>query len=186
MPSEDAQPAAAHTAGKYARLGWAIFPIYEPGDAPSGCSCDAGIDESGQPVCSVAKHPRTRNGFKNATTTPETIRRWWERWPNANIGIATGSVSGLIVIDVDPRHGGDESWRDLVRELGLKDLQMPQVITGGGGAHYYFQHPGGFVRSTTAIRPGVDVRGDRGYVVAPPSLHASGARYEWEVGSEPW
>ena len=185
MPRDDSEE-LLQTALAYAECGWGVFPVYEPGTSPSRCSCGAGLDQTGQSQCSAAKHPRTRNGHRDASTDPKVIRVWWTRWPNANIGIATGTLSGLVVIDIDPRHGGGESWRDLVAELGLSDLDTPQVITGGGGMHYYFQYPSGHVPSRANIRPGVDVRAAGGYVIAPPSLHASGGRYEWEAGCEPW
>lgn len=95
-----------------------------------------------------------------------------------NIGIATGVLSSLAVLDVDPRHGGDVSLTELEREFGrLPDT--PIVHTGGGGEHYYFRASGP-MRSRTGIRPGLDFKADGGFVVAPPSLHASGGRYEWD------
>ena len=166
---------ALETALVYASRGWPVFPVHTPTGAE--CSC-------GKPNCEHAgKHPRTKHGFHDATTDQTTIQRWWTRWPDANIGIATGAASGLVVLDVDPRHGGDETLADLERKHGSLPNTV-ECLTGGGGRHIYFAHPGGQVKSRT-IAPGVDVKADGGYIVAPPSVHASGRRYEWEVSSRP-
>ncbi|MCH7480859.1 MAG: bifunctional DNA primase/polymerase, partial [Chloroflexi bacterium] len=85
-------------------LGWAVFPVHSFADGC--CTC-------GKSACaSAGKHPRTRNGFKDATD-PQTIEAWWSKWPHANIGIRTGAESGLVVIDLDPRHGSVESVKAL-------------------------------------------------------------------------
>lgn len=106
------------------------------------------------------------------------VGRWFERWPDANVGIVTGTVSGLVVLDIDPRHGGEESLLEL--EKAHDHLpETVQAITGGGGRHLYFAHPGGIVRNRVGIAPGIDLRGDGGLVVAPPSIHPSGKRYRW-------
>jgi hypothetical protein len=89
-----------------------------------------------------------------------------------------------VVIDVDLRHGGDEGLEELEREHS----RMPRTVecrTGGGGRHLYFAHPGGLIRNKVGLAPGVDLRGDGGYVVAPPSVHSSGARYAWIEGCDP-
>lgn len=160
----------------YAARGWGVVPLHHP--VGGACSC-------GNPGCSSpAKHPRTRHGLKDASTDPETIRRWWERWPNTNVGIVTGATSGLVVLDVDPRHGGDESMEALEKEHGALPT-TPGSATGGGGRHILFAHPGGIVRSRAGIRVndadanGLDTRGDGGYIVAPPSIHKSGQHYRW-------
>jgi hypothetical protein len=160
----------------YARRGWPVFPLFEP--IVDGCSC-------GAPGCSSAgKHPRTRRGLKDATTDQATIQKWWNDWPSAGIGIPTGKPAGFIVLDIDPEHGGEASLLDLVRKHGsLPDTV--QVLTGGGGEHYFFKRPSGGARNRTGVFDGIDVRGDGGYVVAPPSLHATGNRHEWEVSSHP-
>jgi len=110
------------------------------------------------------------------------VARWWRRWPSANIGLRTGAVSGLVVVDVDPGHGGAASIRALAsRHPGLRDA--PRVRTGSGGWHLYFGHPGGVVpNSAGRLGPGLDVRGDGGYVIAPPSQHVSGGTYTWQSG----
>jgi putative DNA primase/helicase len=95
------------------------------------------------------------------------------------VGIATGAASRIFVLDVDPRHGGEESLDSLIHKYGSLPGTL-QVTTGGGGRHFYFKHPGGTVPNEVSILPGLDIRGDGGQVVAPPSLHISGRRYEWD------
>ena len=170
MTSHDPFPLDA--ALLYASRGWLVFPCHTA--TPSGCSC--GLPDCGSP----AKHPRIAHGFKSASRDPATIQRWWSRWPEANIAVRTGRESGLVVIDVDPPHGGMLSMRRLVAADGPLP-KGPVVRTGSGGAHLYFRHPGEPVRNSAGTRlgPGVDIRGDGGYVVVPPSRHASGALYEW-------
>ena len=100
------------------------------------CSCS-------NPDCtSAGKHPRTAHGFLDATTDVNTVRAWWEDdFPLSNVGIRTGEESGLVVLDVDPRHEGDESLRQL--EAKYEPLpETPTALSGGGGRHFYFQHPG--------------------------------------------
>lgn len=141
---------------EYARRGYKVFPV------------------------SIEKTPLTPHGFKDATTEETQIREWWTRWPDAGIGMPTGALSGVVVLDVDPRHGGDESLAQLVEEHGpLPD--GPVVNTGGGGRHLYFKHTGGHVPSVVGFRPGLDIRADGGYVVLPPSPHRSGTDYRWFV-----
>lgn len=129
------------------------------------------------------KTPLTKHGCKDAICDPVQIKESWERWPDANLGIATGAVSGIVVLDVDPRHGGDDTLETLQIEHG-KLPDTPTVLTGGGGFHFYFRHPGGVVsNSASQVGQGIDVRGEGGYVIAPPSIHESGNRYLWEVSS---
>lgn len=140
----------------YASRGWPIFPCRRRG-----------------------KEPLVSGGFKAATTDPATVRAWWRRWPDANIGLATGRPSGVVVLDVDPRNGGDEAL------LALPPLPATvECLTGGGGRHVYFRWPGFEVRCrSNAFGPGLDMKGDGGYVLLPPSVHPSGRRYEWELSS---
>jgi hypothetical protein len=113
----------------------------------------------------------------------DQVRRWWRRWPNANVGVVTGTVSGLVVLDVDPRHGGDESLAALEGIHGLLPHTV-ESLTGGGGRHLYFRHPGTVVPSRS-IAPGLDIKGDGGLIVSPPSQHVSGRVYRWEPGCAP-
>jgi hypothetical protein len=110
--------------------------------------------------------------FQKEKATKEQIIEWFTKWPNANLAIVTGKISNLIVVDIDPRHGGT---RD-----DFKDVQTLIVETGGGGWHYYFQYEEG-ITNHAGIKPGIDIRGDGGYVIVPPSVHPSGNKYEWEV-----
>jgi hypothetical protein len=155
----------------YANRGWPVVPLHTPLSG-GGCSCrkrDCG---------SVGKHPRTEHGRKDATTDPEQLRRWWDKWPGANLGVVTGAESGLVVLDVDPRNGGNESLADLEARTPLPPTA--RTVTGSGGQHILFAHPGGHVgNSTGKVGAGLDVKADDGYIVAPPSLHASGRAYEW-------
>ncbi|MGO9605457.1 MAG: bifunctional DNA primase/polymerase [Candidatus Binataceae bacterium] len=129
------------------------------------------------------KTPLTEHGYKDARRDPSQIRKWWERWPEANIGIATGTISGIVVLDIDPRHGGDDTLEVLRAEHG-KLPETPTVLTGGGGFHSYLRHPGGVVPNSVAkVGQGIDVRGDGGYVIAPESIHESGNPYSWKVSS---
>ncbi len=105
-----------------------------------------------------------------ATTEAATVAAWWHRYPTAGIGLATGR--GLMVLDVDPRHGGTESL------AALPELpETREALTGGGGRHLYFHSEARC--SAGLLGPGLDIRGAGGYVVAPPSPHPSGRRYEW-------
>lgn len=166
----------------YAARGWAVLPLHNPVDG-APCSCAAGVNCDRSP----GKHPRTANGLKDATTNPLVIRQWFTNWPAANIGLLTGIVSGFWALDIDPRHGGDDSLERL-REIHGPIPHTVQSLTGGGGEHWFFTHPGAAVtigNSVEALAPGLDVRGDGGYVVAPPSLHENGRLYAWEGSSGP-
>ena len=167
----------------YSRRGWAVFPLHTSHNGH--CSCK-------KPNCENAgKHPRfheedMRNGLSSATTDELMIRRWWGRWPDANIGIATGKISGFLVIDVDVKPGVDGN--DAIRDLEELNGELPDTvesITGSGGRHILFAHPGIEVKNRTGVMPGIDVRGDGGYIVAPPSMHKTGNQYEWEASSNP-
>lgn len=166
------QRAALH----YAKaLGWRVFPVHSIHDGR--CTC-------GRRCASPGKHPLTRRGLHDATTDPAAIRSRWQRWPWANIGIATGEESGMFVLDVDGATG-----RDSLQDLEAENGRLPDTVeslTGGGGRHILFRYPTFPVRnSTNHIAPGLDIRGDGGYIVAPRSLHVSGRRYEWEAMSRP-
>lgn len=152
----------------YAGRGWPVFPLHSVYDGR--CSC-------GRLQCpNAGKHPRLQNGLKGATLDASTIERWWKRWPIANIGIRTGL--GLMVLDVDVAKGGDDSLENLAEKGELGDTLTVQ--TGGGGYHWYFASDKPIKCSVSKLAPGIDVRGEGGYVVAPPSTHVSGDQYVWE------
>lgn len=137
------------------------------------------------PILGHDKRPAIRwQQFQQRRSTPDELDKWFRQWPDGNIAIVTGVVSDLVVLDIDPKHGGNESLLQLLREHG----PLPHTIeaqTGGGGRHVYFSHPGGMVRNLVGLAPGIDLRGDGGYVVAPPSIHASGKCYCWLEGHDP-
>jgi hypothetical protein len=126
-----------------------------------------------------AKEPLTGHGFKDATTDPGQIEAWWDVNPEANIGIATGAA-GLLVLDVDPRHGGDESLHALERTHGELPL-TPRQKTGGGGEHFLFRNPNGIGCSAGKLGQGLDVKAKGGYILVSPSRHPSGRPYGWDV-----
>ncbi len=137
--------------------------------------------ERGSPVLPVneRKHPLTRNGLLDASTEPQTITEWWQRWPTANIAIRTGATAGLVVLDADVGEGAD-SLHELEREHGALPVTT-SVATPRGGVHYYFRHPGRHVKTTAGvIAPGIDIRGDGGYALVPPSVGANGRGYVWD------
>lgn len=133
--------------------------------------------------CGVrAKRPATVNGVKDATRNAETIEAWWQQDPEFNIGVACGAVSGIFVVDVDGVDAEAE-LNKLEREYGTLPPSV-EVITPRPGRHIYFQAPQTSVRNSAGkIAPGVDVRGDNGYVISPPSVLVSGRRYAWSVDS---
>jgi hypothetical protein len=139
----------------YARRGVPVFPC-EPG----------------------AKRPLTRNGHWDATTDPHAIGRWWRRWPSANVGVPTGKKSGLVVLDVDVDDDGPESLARL-EHAGAPVPKTARARTGGGGIHLYFRYPRerDIRNSAGLLGPGLDVRGEGGYVVVPPSR--TQGSYEW-------
>lgn len=165
-PSHDALMDAASPVNEaihdYAGRNWSIIPI-RPED----------------------KRPLIRwENYQRRRADEAEVRGWFQAWPDAGIGIVTGTISGLVVLDIDVRHGGDVTLDRLELEHGRLPTTV-EVRTGGGGRHLYFAHPGVLIRNKVGLAPGIDVRGDGGYVVAPPSMHASGTRYAWAEGRTP-
>lgn len=158
---------------EYAARGWLVIPLHTC--TGRRCSCPR-RDE----CASAGKHPRTAHGLEEGTTDVQQIRRWWGRWPKANVGVVTGEASGVVVLDIDADKGGFASLDDLQAEHEQLDDTFT-VNTGGGGRHLYFRHPGPTIGNRGGMRPGLDFRGDGGYVVAPPSNHQSGRSYEWAI-----
>jgi hypothetical protein len=158
----------------WAARGVPVIPLHTP-DADVICSC-----REGAKCKSPGKHPRTFNGLKEATLDIQQILKWFRQSPDANVGGITGEASGVLVMDIDPKHGGDLSLTDLIEEYGDDWLETLQVQTGSGGFHFFFEYPKGCdLRNTSGrIGPGIDTRANGGYVVLPSSLHSSGRRYE--------
>ncbi|MDP3993424.1 MAG: bifunctional DNA primase/polymerase [bacterium] len=142
-PNYDAYDAAVNYLGK----GWSVIPI----------------DQDKRPLVAWQEFQTRRAGM-------DEIKAWFKQWPNLNIGIVTGTISGIVAVDVEKDGSTD----------GLPPTVMAK--SGGGGWHFYYRHPGLLVKTEARVRELTDIRGDGGYVIAPPSLHASGNRYEWMVG----
>lgn len=134
------------------------------------------------PVAERGKRPIVRwQTFGERYPTEAEVRDWFERWPTANVAVVTGLISGVVVLDVDPSHGGEES----LARLALRNAGLPRTVeatTGGGGRHVYFKHPGFEVRNRTGFFPGLDLRGDGGVIIVPPSIHPWGRPYRWLKG----
>ena len=111
-----------------AKKGWPVFPLYHI--VQGKCSCNR------SECSSPGKHPRTAKGVLDATTDQKQITSWWEEWPEANIGVATGKRSGIVVLDLDVKTGGPDLWSELLDTHGL--VETLTTITGGGGAHEIF------------------------------------------------
>ncbi|MEI6502612.1 MAG: bifunctional DNA primase/polymerase [Armatimonadota bacterium] len=156
--NDDRKTELLEAALDYAARGWAVHPC-------------------------KGKLPRINDWPNAASTDSEIISGWWAQWPTANIGIATGARSGIVVLDVDidPDKGidGEASLAALEAKYGPSP-ETRQVRTGRGGRHLYFKHPGHLVQTRAgSLGPGLDVRGDGGLVIAPPSVHSNGNRYTW-------
>jgi hypothetical protein len=160
----------------YAAQGFEVLPLNYPTAVGEHAACSCGNANCGK---SIGKHPLAAlapRGSTDATTDPATIRAWWGAYPLANIGM---TLEGLVVVDVDPRHGGDESIRRFQREHPLPSTRL--IMTGSAGAHFIFRGTPGkaYQDILSAGFPGVDIKAGGGaYIVAAPSLHASGGRYQ--------
>lgn len=149
----------------YAKQGFYVLPLWWP--TKGECACPDGRD-CGR---NTAKHPTTRNGLKDATTDERVIRSWWKRWPQANIGIAL-EPSGLIALDVDT----PEAYATLAEiERRHGELATARQRSGSGNLHVLARRPPFDIRGSYN---GITLRG-RNYIVAAPSVHASGGIYEW-------
>ena len=152
----------------YAHRDWSVFPLHSIRDGRCTCGTDC--------CKNAGKHPRVKGGFKVATVDARQIETWWRKWPDANIGIATGAASKLIVIDIDGANGL-EMLQSLVPQYG--PLPRTAIVKTARGWHLYFAMPATCASIPCSTGKGLDVRGDGGYVVAPPSRHASGHIYQW-------
>lgn len=165
---------------RYANAGIPVFPLHWIKQDGS-CSCRLGE------MCQAkGKHPRIKNWGDEATTDVAKITGWWNSTPLANIGIPMGEKSGLVALDVDTRHDGDKSLRDLIEEYG----PLPKTVTattGSGGKHYIFKYTEELaLKNVVGFRDGLDVRTQGGLIVAAPSMHQSGKRYKWDEGLSPF
>jgi Bifunctional DNA primase/polymerase, N-terminal/Primase C terminal 1 (PriCT-1) len=160
--ARDSETAAGETtlaaALAYAARGWPVFPVN-------------------------GKAPLTERGFNDASAEPEQIRTWWRANPAAGVAIATGAPSGVLIVDIDAQKGGARAWKQLAGEHG-KVPSTAATLTGGGGSHLLFIHPGGVPCSVGLLAEHVDVRGDGGYAILPPSVHETGRRYKWMQSPE--
>lgn len=142
----------------YSEIGWRVFPL-KPHD----------------------KKPLIKEWQNNATTDYSTICIWWKKWKSANIGIATGLESGIIVIDIDIGKDGEQSLTELENRNDTLP-PAPEVITGSGGRHIYMESPRQLIRNSAGkLGSGLDIRGNGGYVCAPPSIHPNGNLYAWKI-----
>lgn len=154
----------------YVAWGWHVVPLH----SWTGDVCTCGRERCSSP----AKHPRSPHGLKDASADAAQVAEWWTRWPSANVGLLTG-VS-FDVLDVD----GDEGLQALEQTIPIDapTCDGPSATTGRG-YHVYVAPTG--LGNRARLLDHVDWRGKGGYVVAPPSLHASGRRYEWAPGWAP-
>ncbi|QNU66549.1 DUF927 domain-containing protein [Ruminiclostridium herbifermentans] len=164
----------AELAVSYGKKNFRVVPLH--GINQKGyCTCSRGVK-----CTNSGKHPILSRWEAKATTNEDKILTEFNNYPYANIGFATGN--GIFALDIDKRHGGYES----LKEHGeLKETVSAK--TGGGGSHHYYKIPEGIkIPNKVAILPGVDIRSDGGLVVAPGSIHISGAQYEWMPGCSPF
>jgi Bifunctional DNA primase/polymerase, N-terminal len=163
---DDLEPGRA--AEVYAALGYPVLPVFEP-NPEGGCTC-----RDRQACRRPGKHPRITGGVWQATTEPAVVRRWWRRWPAANLALRTGVR--FDVADVDGQ-AGVEALRAILTDAGGSLGRGPLARTGGGGWHLPFAPTGH--GSPKRVLPGVDWRGRGGYILVAPSVHPSGRRYRW-------
>lgn len=176
----------------YARNGFPVLPLHniEKRYRTSLCSCKNGL------TCSfTGKHPRTRFGSNDASTDENKIFDWWERYPNANIGLLAGKDSGFFVLDIDirtekqPAYNGELSLEEMqedYRRLMIDYTPLSGTLTafsGSGSRHLYFKYPLGLTVKNSAsdigLSSGLDIKSDGNYIIAPPSSHKSGNKYKW-------
>jgi hypothetical protein len=167
----------------YALRGWRVFPVHSTSKAHDGSiRCTCGDESCGN----VGKHPWVTGWVDRASADRGAVALFWKAKPQANVGVVMGPASGLVDIECDPRNGGDDSFLELVDELG----PLPHTTSfrsGGGGVHRLFKAPDGrALKKKRGWRKGVDVLcGDNSFAVMPPSRHRSGKVYEWLDACEP-
>jgi putative DNA primase/helicase len=149
-------------------LGLSVIPLHSPDLPPS-----AKVDER-----NIGKAPLVRwQEYQDHRPSVRDIRDWARRWPRANLGVVTGAISSVIVLDSDGREGASTLE-------GLGPLPRTWRVSTGHGKHIWFKHPGGDVKNFSRRLPGLDLRADGGYVVVPPSRHRIGRDYRWLVAPE--
>jgi hypothetical protein len=155
QPANPSSGVLIKAAMDFGRFGWSVVPV-EPRGEESIVSWQI---------------------YRHRQPEMTEIGDWFNRWPGANLAIVTGIISALVVLDLDARRGGESSLVRLEQEHG----PVPETVEATMGAcrQLYFSHPGGIVRERPNLAPGIDLHGDGGYLVAPPSVHASGERYRW-------
>lgn len=162
---------------RYAAAGLRVHPLYEVDPATQTCACQAGASCSEK---QRGKHPRLGGWQEKATTDADTVRAWWTKWPRAGVGIATGVGSRAWVLDID----GPEAMAWYDAHVVKHGLTPTLGVRTSRGAHLYWRWTdGAVVRNAQGLKavgaPNVDVRGDGGYVCAPPTVHRSGHVYAW-------
>lgn len=170
-PNEE-QEAVRDAALLWAVKGFPIIPLHYPifADNSVQCSCEKGKD-----CRSIGKHPYSRlarRGVNSATTNASRIEEWFKQEPNLNYGI---SCEGLVVLDIDPRHGGNETFKKLENDHGILPTTL-RITTGSKGLHILFDAKNETYRNGI-LGPGIDIKSKGGYIVGACSLHASGRRY---------
>jgi hypothetical protein len=158
----------------YAGYGWCLLPVWRPVD--DRCSCRRG-GRCGEP----GKHPRNRHGWKGASSVPKKLREWFSgKATGSNIALATGAISGVVALDID--EDGNAQLSELEAKLG----KLPSTVTAasGRGFHLYFRAEENLLNSKNRVWPGIDFRGEAGYLILPPSLHVCGKLYQWICAPE--
>lgn len=184
MTAIESTPSMLLSALWYARQGIAVFPLWWPSDGR--CACPKG-DRCPSP----AKHPMTPQGFHDASADEEQVKAWWAKWPTANIGVPTGEE--FDVVDID---GAAQAWTEFTAIHKVPEHYGVAMSGRAAGGFHYYCRPGGkktVPSGKNGLPKGVEIKGVGGYVVAPPSLHISGATYRWikelsnEMhGEDPW
>ncbi|MGW4462185.1 bifunctional DNA primase/polymerase [Micromonospora sp. NPDC004704] len=170
---------------RYAEQGWPVFMLGRSKRPVANCEPCREADNDHDPAACTCL---TCHGFYAASTDPLQVAAIVAAIPGGQLALRAGTASGLVVVDIDPRNGGDRTMRELIA-AGLLPPTV-HVVTGSGGRHLYYRHPGRPVpcsqgKPGMGLGPGIDVKSDGGYVVLPPSVHpATGRPYRWVPGRQ--